>query len=136
MCVLNVVCNYIFICVTLTYKPNTHLHIYTGGGYDNESVAISTMCLTFSTWMYALSVDTIFIPVKTSTTTNTEGKESEVPDEETEAQENIFHYIFLGLIAGLSYITMVATWGGYIFVCNLIGMYNHLCLYRRFPSLF
>jgi len=61
-----------------------------GGGYDNESVAISAMCCTFYFWVRALRDDSSW---------------------------------WIGAIAGFAYIYMVATWGGYIFVLNMIGVH-------------
>lgn len=64
-----------------------------GGGYDNESVAVSCLCLTFLLWTYSLS--------------GTKPKSM----------------TFWGFFAGLAYICMAATWGGFIFVLNMIGLH-------------
>ena len=69
-----------------------HLMRSVGGGYDNESVAISAMVGTFYFWVRSL--------------------------------RNYETYSFLwSIIAGLSYFYMVAAWGGYIFVLNMIGVH-------------
>ena len=64
-----------------------------GGGFDNESVAVSCLCLTFLLWTYSLS--------------GTKSKS----------------WTFWGFFAGLAYICMAATWGGFIFVLNMIGLH-------------
>jgi dolichyl-diphosphooligosaccharide---protein glycosyltransferase len=66
-----------------------HLMRSVGGGYDNESVAVSAMTLTFYLWIRSLR----------------DAKSAK-----------------LGFFAGLAYFYMVAAWGGYIFVINLIGV--------------
>ena len=61
-----------------------------GGGYDNESLAVTAMCLTFFAWVRALRTRRSW-PV--------------------------------GALAGLCYVYMVAAWGGYVFVLNMIGLH-------------
>jgi dolichyl-diphosphooligosaccharide--protein glycosyltransferase len=70
-----------------------HIMRSVGGGYDNESVAISCMCLTFLCWCYSLT-----------------GKEDN-------------KMTLFGIITGLAYTCMVAAWGGFIFVLNMIGIH-------------
>eukprot|EP00603_Paraphysomonas_imperforata_P004520 CAMPEP_0114421070 /NCGR_PEP_ID=MMETSP0103-20121206/4886_1 /TAXON_ID=37642 ORGANISM="Paraphysomonas imperforata, Strain PA2" /NCGR_SAMPLE_ID=MMETSP0103 /ASSEMBLY_ACC=CAM_ASM_000201 /LENGTH=704 /DNA_ID=CAMNT_0001589575 /DNA_START=236 /DNA_END=2351 /DNA_ORIENTATION=+ len=70
-----------------------HLMRSVGGGYDNESVAVSCLCLTFLLWTYSLS--------------GTKPKSMTA----------------WGIFAGLAYICMAATWGGFIFVLNMIGLH-------------
>lgn len=65
-----------------------HLMRSIGGGYDNESVAVSTMLLTFYLWVRCLRINS--------------------------------HWLW-SVFAGAAYVCMVAVWGGYIFVLNLIG---------------
>lgn len=67
-----------------------HLMRSVGGGYDNESVAMSAMCLTFFLWCRSLRTPRSWP---------------------------------FGIMAGLAYIFMVAAWGGYIFVINMIGIH-------------
>ena len=67
-----------------------HLMRSVGGGYDNESVAMTAMCATFYFWVRSLRND---------------------------------QSAWLGFMAGLAYFNMVAAWGGYIFVLNLIGVH-------------
>jgi dolichyl-diphosphooligosaccharide---protein glycosyltransferase len=70
-----------------------HLMRSIGGGFDNESVAISCMCLTFTLWCYSIS------------------------------GTNRDKMTLTGILAGLAYVCMAATWGGFIFVLNLIGLH-------------
>ena len=71
-----------------------HLMRSIGGGYDNESIAVTAMILTFYLWTRALRG----------------------------SQPN---YIY-AVLSGLAYFYMVAAWGGYVFVLNLIGLHATL----------
>ena len=71
-----------------------HLMRSMGGGYDNESVAVTAMVLTFYCWIRSLRA--------TNTVVSTMG---------------------IAILTGLSYFYMVAAWGGYVFVLNLIGVH-------------
>mmetsp|Transcript_108218 Transcript_108218/g.161910 ORF Transcript_108218/g.161910 Transcript_108218/m.161910 type:complete len:958 (-) Transcript_108218:55-2928(-) len=79
----------IFSMAMMAIVP-AHLMRSVGGGYDNESVAVTAMCLTFYLWMRSLRND------------------ASAP---------------LGALVALAYFNMVAAWGGYIFVVNLIGVH-------------
>jgi hypothetical protein len=68
-----------------------HLMRSVGGGYDNESVAMTAMCLTFLVWCVSV--------------------------------RNKWTALILGPLAGLAYANMVAAWGGYIFVLNMVGVH-------------
>ena len=61
-----------------------------GGGYDNESLAVTAMRLTFFAWCRCLRTPASWP---------------------------------LGALAGLAYVYMVAAWGGYTFVLNMIGLH-------------
>jgi len=63
-----------------------------GGGFDNESIAVSAICFTFYFWIKSLQSD---------------GVQS----------------IVFGILSGLAYFYMVAAWGGYIFVVNMVGLH-------------
>lgn len=76
-----------------------HLMRSVGGGYDNESVAVTAMVLTWYVWCRSLR---------------------------TEASWP------LGALAGVCYAYMVAVWGGYVFVLNMIGLHTALLLLRGF----
>eukprot|EP00804_Cyclotella_cryptica_P029379 CCRYP_013323-RC/>CCRYP_013323-RC protein AED:0.03 eAED:0.03 QI:284/1/1/1/1/1/4/922/822 len=81
-----------------------HLMRSVGGGYDNESVAVTAMSLTFFLWMRSL-------------------------------RSNEKHSYLFGILAGVAYFYMVAAWGGYIFVLNLIGAHAALLvLLGRFST--
>ncbi|KAH9189348.1 hypothetical protein AeNC1_008676 [Aphanomyces euteiches] len=82
-----------------------HLMRSVGGGYDNESVAISCLLLTFLCWCASLY-------------SNDNSKASPI-----------------GILTGLAYISMAATWGGYIYVLNMIGLHAFiLVLLGRFSD--
>ena len=79
-----------------------HLMRSVGGGYDNESVAVFAMCMTFFLWMRSLRNDSS---------------------------------AWIGALAALAYFYMVAAWGGYIFVLNLVGVHAAaLVLMGRFSK--
>ncbi|KAL7546556.1 hypothetical protein ACHAWF_009882 [Thalassiosira exigua] len=81
-----------------------HLMRSVGGGYDNESVAVSAMTMTFYLWMRSL-------------------------------RNGNKNAIIFGALTGLAYFYMVAAWGGYIFVLNLIGCHAaFLVLIGRFDE--
>lgn len=67
-----------------------HLMRSVGGGYDNESVAMTCMCATFYFWCRSLRTDKSWA---------------------------------WGIVTGLAYMCMVATWGGFVFVLNMIGVH-------------
>merc|ERR1712130_764818 len=67
-----------------------HLMRSVGGGYDNESVAVTAICLTFWLWCRSLRTPNSW-PI--------------------------------GILAGLAYFYMVAAWGGYVFVLNMVGVH-------------
>ena len=81
-------------CLVMAILP-AHIMRSVGGGYDNESLAMSAMTMTFYFWMRSLR---------------------------TEASWPI------GILAGLAYGYMVAAWGGYIFVLNLIALHAASCV--------
>lgn len=82
----------IFAAAVMAIVP-AHLMRSVGGGYDNESIAVTAMCLTFFLWIRSLR------------------NERSWP---------------CGILTGLAYVNMVAAWGGYIFVLNLIGVHAGL----------
>jgi hypothetical protein len=67
-----------------------HIMRSVGGGYDNESVAMTAMLMTFYFWCRALR--------------NHESWK-------------------WGILSGIAYIYMVASWGGYIFVLNMVAFH-------------
>jgi dolichyl-diphosphooligosaccharide---protein glycosyltransferase len=83
----------VFSMAMMSIVP-AHLMRSVGGGFDNESVATTAMILTFYCWMRAL---------RHGNSTST--------------------IALYGCLTGLAYFYMVATWGGYIFVLNLIGVH-------------
>mmetsp|Transcript_42480 Transcript_42480/g.83368 ORF Transcript_42480/g.83368 Transcript_42480/m.83368 type:complete len:657 (+) Transcript_42480:38-2008(+) len=71
-----------------------HLMRSVAGGFDNESVAVTALCLTFYTWI--------------------------------RSQRNEKSAVPWGILCGLCYFNMVAAWGGYVFVLNMIGIHAGL----------
>ncbi|GBG25029.1 Dolichyl-diphosphooligosaccharide--protein glycosyltransferase subunit stt3 [Hondaea fermentalgiana] len=61
-----------------------------GGGYDNESIAVTAMSMTFFFWCRSLRSN--------------------------------YSWPF-GILSGLAYVYMVAAWGGYVFVVNMVGLH-------------
>jgi len=75
-----------------------HIMRSVAGGYDNESVAMTAMMLTFYCWVRSLR---------------------EVPS--VKDGRATLGSVGFGIATGFAYIYMVATWGGYVFVVNMIG---------------
>ena len=69
-----------------------HLMRSVGGGFDNESVAVSAMVSTFYFWMRSL-------------------------------RSNDKYASLWSIPTALAYFYMVAAWGGYVFVINMIGVH-------------
>ena len=81
-----------------------HLMRSVGGGYDNESVSITAMVLTFALWIRSLRTT------------------------------DKYSYGW-AVLAAFSYFYMVASWGGYVFVINMIGVHAlTLVLLGRFDT--
>jgi len=76
-----------------------HLLRSVGGGYDNESVAMTAMVTTFACWTMSL---------KTFDATE---------------QNQLWLNGLWGVMTGIAYFNMVAAWGGYVFVLNLVGVH-------------
>ena len=80
-----------------------HLMRSVAGGYDNESIAVSAIVLTFLLWCRSLRDDG--------------------------------SWKIYGPLTGLAYFYMVATWGGYIFVLNVIAVHaTMLVLLGRYST--
>jgi len=83
-----------------------HLMRSIGGGYDNESIAMTAMVLTFACWTRALA-----------------------------DQPSLIVTSIWGVITGLAYFYMVAAWGGFTFVLNLVGVHaSFLVLTGRYST--
>jgi dolichyl-diphosphooligosaccharide---protein glycosyltransferase len=96
----------VFASLIMAIVP-AHLMRSIGGGFDNESVAVSCLCLTFLMWVYSLY-----------------GKNKD-DDKMT----------WKGILVGLAYVCMVASWGGFVFVLNMIGIHAFvLILLGRFTN--
>ena len=68
-----------------------HIMRSVGGGYDNESVAMTAMCATFYFWVKSVS-----------------------------GRRGAWLW---AILSGLAYFYMVASWGGYIFVLNMVALH-------------
>ena len=79
-----------------------HLSRSIGGGFDNESVAISAMTATFALWCRAIRAQT--------------GGGASTPF-------GIASVAARGAAAGLGYAAMAASWGGYVFAVNVIAVH-------------
>jgi dolichyl-diphosphooligosaccharide---protein glycosyltransferase len=90
----------VFAAAMMAIVP-AHLMRSMGGGYDNESVANTTMVLTFYCWIKSLG--------QSSTSSS--------------SIYSLNHTLLWSVLTGLSYCYMVATWGGYVFVLNLIAIH-------------
>jgi len=89
-----------------------HIMRSVGGGYDNESIALTAMCMTFYLWVRSLRAD------------------PRVKD-----GRRTFDSIYYGILAGFAYVYMAAAWGGFIFVINLIAFHaGALVLLGRYSS--
>eukprot|EP00462_Mataza_sp_D1_P014196 CAMPEP_0175150518 /NCGR_PEP_ID=MMETSP0087-20121206/17938_1 /TAXON_ID=136419 /ORGANISM="Unknown Unknown, Strain D1" /LENGTH=781 /DNA_ID=CAMNT_0016436519 /DNA_START=27 /DNA_END=2372 /DNA_ORIENTATION=+ len=74
-----------------------HIMRSVGGGYDNESIAMTAMVTTFYFWARSIRDSSSWI---------------------------------FGIFTGLAYIYMVAAWGGFVFVLNMIGVHAAVtCLF-------
>jgi dolichyl-diphosphooligosaccharide--protein glycosyltransferase len=83
-----------------------HLMRSVGGGYDNESIALTAMCATFFCWTRSLRAD------------------PQVKDGRPTRDSVVW-----GVLCGLAYVYMVAAWGGFIFVVNMIGAHAALLFF-------
>lgn len=85
-----------------------HIMRSVGGGYDNESVAVTAMTTTFYFWVRSLRGG---------------------PNSKSG---------YFGVLTGLAYFYMVAAWGGYVFVVNLVGVHAALLVLigRYSPKLY
>jgi dolichyl-diphosphooligosaccharide---protein glycosyltransferase len=78
-----------------------HIMRSVGGGYDNESVAMTAMVLTFYAWTRSLRTSESW---------------------------------WIGALAGLAYFNMVAAWGGFIFVGNMVSTHAFLLVLLGYYS--
>mmetsp|Transcript_2292 Transcript_2292/g.3216 ORF Transcript_2292/g.3216 Transcript_2292/m.3216 type:complete len:979 (-) Transcript_2292:619-3555(-) len=77
-----------------------------GGAYDNESIAMTAMTMTFYLWTRSL-------------------RNNNSPSSAT----------VWGCLAGLAHFYMAAVWGGYVFVINMVGIHaGALVLFGRYST--
>lgn len=83
-----------------------HMMRSVGGGYDNESIAMTAMLMTFYFWIRSLR-----------TCAYAYG------DPRTPPQKKQLTSWWWGILAGLAYGYMVAAWGGFVFVLNMVAIH-------------
>ena len=84
-----------------------HLMRSVGGGYDNESVAVTALLAVFYFWARSLRPDSAVkdgLPTRDS--------------------------CLYGVLAGLAFVNMAAAWGGFVFPLNLV---SRSCVLRWLP---
>ena len=84
-----------------------HLMRSVAGGYDNESVAVAAIVGTFYFWVRSQRPGNSFATG-----------------------------IFFGVLTGLSYVYMVAAWGGYVFVLNMVGIHCALLVILHLKTVY
>ena len=94
------------------------------GGYDNESVAVSAMCLTF--WLWVRATRELESASKTNVSIKT-AKHLEITGSSTTLIPGRWAWLW-SIGAGLAYTNMAAAWGGYVFVVNIIGVHAAVLL--------
>ncbi|KAJ1459844.1 STT3 subunit of Oligosaccharyl transferase [Pelagophyceae sp. CCMP2097] len=98
-----------------------HLMRSVGGGYDNESVAMTAMCATFYLWCRSLRGD------------DYKGTFAEKAAKWRHSDTATVQTFVYGAFAGLAYLYMAAAWGGFTYVINVISLHVLvLCLVGRF----
>lgn len=88
----------VFAAFIMAIVP-AHIMRSVAGGYDNESIAIGAMCLTFYFWVRSLRNEKSW---------------------------------WFGFLTALSYVFMVAAWGGYVFVLNMIGVHAAFMMFVNY----
>lgn len=91
------------------------------GSYDNEAIAIFLMLLTFHLWLLA-STD------KQIATSNSSDvlieKDSNIVTISDVIEDKLSNSpIILGIACAISYYAMLSSWGGYVFIINLIPLH-------------
>jgi dolichyl-diphosphooligosaccharide--protein glycosyltransferase len=110
-----------------------HIMRSVGGGYDNESIAMTAMCATFYFWARSLRGNAAAakklreFDADAANPDKKSKKGGAAAAARTRAQllaecSDSGSWVF-GAVTGLAYIYMVAAWGGYIFVLNMIAFH-------------
>ncbi len=97
-----------------------HMMRSVAGGYDNESVAMTAMTLVFWLWTRSLRGGAPISDVAV-TDDNVGMKIRQKQDSGFTISPQTRSSFLFGALAGLAYFNMVAAWGGYVFVINLVG---------------
>jgi len=109
---------------TMFFMSTVPAHIMrsVGGGYDNECVAMAAMTLVFYLWTRSLrgggAGSAATVPIENDNVgAYVRGKQ----DSGFELSPRTRSAALCGALTGLAYFYMVAAWGGYVFVVNLVG---------------
>jgi dolichyl-diphosphooligosaccharide--protein glycosyltransferase len=110
-----------------------HIMRSVGGGYDNESIAMTAMCATFYFWARSLRGNAAAAEklrafdadaanpdkkLKKGGMAAAARERARLLDDCNDSGSWVF-----GAVTGVAYIYMVAAWGGYIFVLNMIAFH-------------
>ena len=110
---------------TMFFMSTVPAHIMrsVGGGFDNESVAMTAMTLVFYLWTRSLRGGSPikYLPVQDGDVDNVGRKIRQKQDSGFTISPQTRSSFLFGALAGLAYFNMVAAWGGYVFVINLVG---------------
>lgn len=99
-----------------------HIMRSIAGGFDNESVAMTAMTLVFYLWTRSLrGGDPNSDVAVTNGHDNVGTKIRQKQDRGFSISPQTRSSFLFGALAGLAYFNMVAAWGGYVFVINLVG---------------
>jgi len=110
--------------VTMFFMSIVPAHIMrsVGGGFDNESVAMTAMTLVFYFWTRSLRGSPDGGDVIASVKDDNVGIQiRQKQDVGFKLSSQTKAAAFYGALTGLAYFYMVAAWGGYVFVVNLVG---------------
>lgn len=99
-----------------------HIMRSVGGGFDNESVAMTAMTLVFYLWTRSLRggdpIGDVTVPDGND---NVGTKIRQKQDRGFCISPQTQSSFLFGALAGIAYFNMVAAWGGYVFVTNIVG---------------
>ena len=101
-----------------------HIMRSVAGGYDNESVAMTAMTLVFYLWTLSLRGGDPISDIMVEGSVDNVGKRiRQKQDRGFTISWQTRSSFYFGALAGLAYFNMVAAWGGYVFVINLVGVH-------------
>ena len=98
-----------------------HIMRSVGGGYDNECVAMAAMTLVFYSWTRSLRGISDAGDVNLTVKNDDVGIHIRQKHVGFTLSPQTLSAAFYGALTGLAYFYIVAAWGGYVFVVNLVG---------------